>query len=121
VSCFISEMVPFVNRVLLPGTNGGYYPVMVRGILENGKLPFTDMPLFFYICAVVVRIISFATMVSPNHLIIPVLQVLDAALLPLCLLPLVHFLFCLLEDCFLFFLHCLSENGFGFHSAQQSS
>lgn len=35
----------------LPGVNGGYYPLMVRGLIENGSLPFSDFPLVFWLLA----------------------------------------------------------------------
>jgi len=33
------------SQELIPGVNGGYYPLQVRSILMEGHLGFSDMPL----------------------------------------------------------------------------
>lgn len=43
---------------LLPGINGGYYPVMVRELLNHGSLPFPDHPLTFWIEAALAKILD---------------------------------------------------------------
>jgi len=41
---------------LIPGINGGYYPLQIRTVLESGRLGFPDMPLYFYLNAGLVRL-----------------------------------------------------------------
>jgi hypothetical protein len=38
-----------------PGVDAGYYPLQSRGLLLNGTLPYTDLPLFFYLNAAVAK------------------------------------------------------------------
>ncbi len=42
------QSLPF-DRIL--GVNGMYYPVQIRSLIENGALPFPDMPGLFYFIA----------------------------------------------------------------------
>lgn len=73
---------------LLPGTNGGYYPVQVRSLLENGRLGFADMPLYFYLNAAVVSLAGWLTTVDTETLILFVNKVVDSISLPLIVWPL---------------------------------
>lgn len=72
---------------LIPGINGGYYPLQVRSILTNGNLGFSDMPLYFYFNAFVVKVISFFVKADINSVIILVLKIVDSIFLPLLLIP----------------------------------
>lgn len=72
---------------LIPGINGGYYPLQVRSILTNGNLGFSDMPLHFYFNAFVVKVISFFVKADINSVIILVLKTVDSIFLPLLLIP----------------------------------
>jgi hypothetical protein len=38
-----------------PGVDAGYYPLQSRGLILNGTLPYTDLPLLFYINAAVAK------------------------------------------------------------------
>jgi hypothetical protein len=73
---------------LIPGTNGGYYPLQVRSILENGQLGFPDMPLYFFINAAVVKLSSWFSTAPVEVLIIHTTKVFDILLLPLAAIPL---------------------------------
>jgi hypothetical protein len=42
-------------HVYPPGVDAGYYPLQSRGLLLNGTLPYTDLPLFFYLNAAVAK------------------------------------------------------------------
>lgn len=44
---------------LIPGVNGGYYPLMIRGIIEKKQLLFQDLPMLFWLEALFTRILSF--------------------------------------------------------------
>ena len=39
------------GTALVPGTNGGYYPVQARALLTNGTLGLPDLPLLFFMQA----------------------------------------------------------------------
>jgi 4-amino-4-deoxy-L-arabinose transferase-like glycosyltransferase len=43
---------------LLIGSDGPYYPLQVRSILEKGRLAFPDMPLVFWLQALVAKLFA---------------------------------------------------------------
>jgi hypothetical protein len=73
---------------LILGMDGGYYPVQVRNILNTGFLGFNDVPLYFYFCASILKIISFLGFTVTDVTIISVIKVVDSAALPLLAIPL---------------------------------
>ncbi len=74
---------------LIPGINGGYYPVQTRSILENGTLALVDMPVVFYLNALIIKLISwFSTGYDMNHQILVTSKVLGSIFIPLILVPL---------------------------------
>ncbi len=73
---------------LIPGINGGYYPLQVRTLLENGHLGFSDMPLYFYLNAAIVKIISFFITIKSDLLIIQISKIIDSISLPRLIVPL---------------------------------
>jgi len=75
---------------LIPGINGGYYPVQIRSILKNGALGFPDFPLYFYISAFASKLLSILTALDVNQIILNVSKTSDAVILPLSLIPLYY-------------------------------
>lgn len=73
---------------LISGVDGGYYPVQVRNILNTGLLSFNDVPLYFYFCAFIVKVISVLGFTVTSEIIISVIKVADSAALPLLAIPL---------------------------------
>jgi len=73
---------------LIPGVNGGYYPLQVRLVLETGHLGFSDMPLLFYLDAFIIKIMSLFGFAVTDQLIINVVKLVDSVSLPLLLFPL---------------------------------
>ncbi len=73
---------------LIPGANGGYYPLQVRSLLTDGYLGFSDMPLYFYFNAFLVKCASLFTDAPSNSLIMQVVKISDSFFLPLLLIPL---------------------------------
>ncbi len=73
---------------LIPGINGGYYPLQLRSLLETGQLGFSDMPLYFYLTASFVKMTSFFTAIDIGHLIIHTSKIIDSISLPLLVIPL---------------------------------
>ena len=76
------------NQELILGVNGGYYPLQVRYIIENGKLGFSDMPLLFYLDAGIIKLISLFGVPISDTLILNVVKWVDCLSIPLLLLPL---------------------------------
>ncbi len=73
---------------LILGIDGGYYPVQVRNILNTGLLSFNDLPLYFYFCAFIVKVISVLGFTVTSEIIISVIKIVDSAALPLLAIPL---------------------------------
>jgi hypothetical protein len=73
---------------LIPGINGGYYPLQVKTLLDTGHLGFSDMPLYFYINAFFVKIVTFFTIIDIDQLIIYTSKIIDSISLPLLVVPL---------------------------------
>jgi len=76
------------SEELIPGVNGGYYPLQVRLVLETGHLGFSDMPLLFYLDAFIIKMISLFGFAVTDPLILNVVKLVDSVSLPLLLLPL---------------------------------
>jgi hypothetical protein len=76
------------SQELIPGVNGGYYPLQVRSILMEGQLGFSDMPLLFYLDALIVKFVTFFGFSVTDTLILNVVKIVDSISLPLLLLPL---------------------------------
>lgn len=88
IMAVIVRLILNYHSELIPGINGGYYPVQVRTLLTQGQLGFSDMPLYFLINAFLVKVISFFTSVDTDILIIHTLKVIDSVSLPLLTIPL---------------------------------
>ncbi|MFA7044400.1 MAG: hypothetical protein WC186_08645, partial [Bacteroidales bacterium] len=76
------------SQELIPGVNGGYYPLQVRSILTNGLLGFSDMPLLFYFDAYLIKFITFFGLSLTDTLIMNVVKIVDSFSIPLLLIPL---------------------------------
>lgn len=76
------------NHELIPGINGGYYPLQIRSLIESGKLGFSDMPLYFYLNALIVKLVYFLTGAESEQVIILTLKIIDSLSLPLLVIPL---------------------------------
>jgi len=72
---------------LIPGIGGGYYPVQIRAILETGKLAFRDMPLYFYLNALIVKMIWLISGAENDQVILHVTRILDSMIPPLMVIP----------------------------------
>ena len=76
------------SQNLIPGVNGGYYPLQVRYLLTNGQLGFSDIPLLFYLDAFFIKIISLFGFTMSDTLILNVVKLVDSFSIPLLLIPL---------------------------------
>jgi len=88
VTAIILRLDLSFSHDLISGVDGGYYPVQVRNILNTGLLSFNDVPLYFYFCAFIVKVISVLGFTVTNEMIISVIKVADSAALPLLAIPL---------------------------------
>lgn len=75
------------SQELIPGVNGGYYPLQVRHILDTGFLGFDDMPLLFYLNAAILKFISFFGYELSDQLILNVVKLVDSLSVPLIVIP----------------------------------
>ena len=73
--------------ILIPGINGGYYPLQVRILLEKGHLGFVDLPLVFWLEAIFSNLIAFITKIDINSSIIYASKILDTFIPPLATIP----------------------------------
>ena len=76
------------NQELILGVNGGYYPLQVRYIQENGNLGFSDMPVLFYVDVGLIKLISLFGLLISDALILSVVKSVDCMPIPLLLLAL---------------------------------
>ncbi|MEA3479761.1 MAG: hypothetical protein U9R60_16380 [Bacteroidota bacterium] len=91
LSLLLVKLVINYHTSLIPGINGGYYPLQVRSLINTGRLGFPDLPLYFYINALIVKLVSFLTSLDINQIIIHTSKILDSISLPLFLIPLYLF------------------------------
>jgi hypothetical protein len=75
------------SQDLIPGINGGYYPLQVRYVLNNWHLGFPDMPLLFYLDAILIKLISLFGVPITDNLILNVVKIIDSISIPLILFP----------------------------------
>jgi hypothetical protein len=73
---------------LISGMDGGYYALQVRNVLNTGFLAFNDVPLYFYFCASILKLISIFGFTITNEIIIFVIKIVDSIALPLLVIPL---------------------------------
>jgi len=79
--------ISFSHHLIL-GMDGGYYPLQVRNILNTGYLSFNDVPLYFYFCALIIKIIALFGWVATNETVISVVKIIDSTIFPLLAIPL---------------------------------
>jgi hypothetical protein len=84
---FLRLYISFSHELIL-GVDGGYYPLQVRNILNTGFLSYKDVPLYFYFCAAIVKVISFLGFTVTNEMIVTVIKIIDSMALPLLAIPL---------------------------------
>lgn len=69
----------------IPGTDGAYYYVQVRGLLRGQGLPFPDFPLLFWLQAGLARVL--AVFMDAREAIMAAVRALDTLLPPLLAVP----------------------------------
>ena len=76
------------SHELIPGMDGGYYPLQVRNILNTGFPVYSDFPLYFYFCTFLIKGISFLGFTINDGTIITVIKIVDSLALPMLAIPL---------------------------------
>lgn len=76
------------SRVLPPGIDAAYYPMQARGVLENGKLPYVEVPLIFWIDAALAKVLMAARGMDVDSATLLASRLVDAVSQPLAAIPL---------------------------------
>ena len=72
---------------MIPGMNGGYYPVQARALLEHGRLGIPDLPLTFMIHAAVAQVLQWVTGRGLEPSVLLAVRLCDTLLPPLAAVP----------------------------------
>lgn len=75
------------GTTLMPGTNGGYYPVQARALLTHGTLGLPDLPLIFFIQASLARAVQWISGRDLDSCILLAAKLTDTILPALVALP----------------------------------
>jgi len=76
-----------LSTPLVPGINGGYYLVQVRALIERGELALPDMPLLFYIEALMARLLQMVTGSGTDESVLVSVKLIDGILPALAAVP----------------------------------
>ncbi|MBL8886657.1 MAG: hypothetical protein JNK16_08350 [Phycisphaerales bacterium] len=76
------------SKLLPPGIDAAYYPMQARGVLENGKLPYVEVPLIFWIDAVVAKALVVMRGMDVDGATLLASRLVDAVSQPLAAIPL---------------------------------
>jgi len=77
----------FSGNLILAGVDGPYYPLQVRGILENFHLSLPDMPLLFTLEALLARFFQLLHLGTIDECIVLAIAFVDVVLTPLVAIP----------------------------------
>src|SRR5580704_6117934 len=76
-----------VNYYLLAGSDGPYYPLQVRSMLEHFHLAMPDMPLLFIIDSLLAKALQIFHIASPEECILLSIRFTNSFLPPLAAIP----------------------------------
>jgi len=76
------------SKVLPPGIDAAYYPMQARGVLENGKLPYVEVPLIFWIDAALAKVLMVTRGMDVDSATLLASRLVDAVSQPLAAIPL---------------------------------
>ncbi len=95
VACAIAAIAIALRVAILfstafpPGIDAAYYPLQTRGLLESGKLPYSDLPLMFWLNAAVAKSLMSVGGLNIDDATLLASRLIDAVCQPLCAIPLV--------------------------------
>lgn len=72
---------------LIPGINGGYYPLLVRNLLEYGSIRYPDAPLVYWIQAFISVIIRLFSGIDTDQAVLLASRMFDSFIPPLTCIP----------------------------------
>ena len=72
---------------LLAGSDGPYFPLQVRSLVEQGRLAFPDMPLLFVFGALVAKLFFFLHLGTIDECVLMAVRSIDTILPPLSAIP----------------------------------
>jgi len=75
------------GQELIPGINGGYYPLLSRNLLEYGSIRYPDAPLVHWLTAGLSWLIGVITGLSRDQASILSVRLLDSLIPPLACIP----------------------------------
>lgn len=75
------------NHYLLAGSDGPYFPLQVKYLIDHYHLAFSDMPLLFTLGALFSKVLYFLHIGTENECILLSIRFLDAFLPPLSAIP----------------------------------
>ncbi|MEO7211046.1 MAG: hypothetical protein ABIY35_08865, partial [Chitinophagaceae bacterium] len=75
------------NHYLLAGSDGPYFPLQVKYLVDHSHLAFSDMPLLFTLGALFSKILYFLHIGTENECILLSVRFIDAFLPPLSAIP----------------------------------
>ncbi|MBN8598413.1 MAG: hypothetical protein J0L78_12145 [Planctomycetes bacterium] len=76
------------SKVLPPGIDAAYYPMQARGVLENGKLPYVEVPLIFWMDAALAKVLMATRGMDVDSATLLASRLVDAVSQPLAAIPL---------------------------------
>ncbi|MBX3390755.1 MAG: hypothetical protein KF691_15005 [Phycisphaeraceae bacterium] len=80
--------VMLFSRVLPPGIDAAYYPMQARGVLENGKLPYVEVPFIFWLDAALAKALMILRGMDVDSATLLASRIVDAVSQPLAAIPL---------------------------------
>lgn len=86
LAVFIRCRINFGSK-LFPGVNALYYPIQVRSLIENGHLAYDDLPVVFWLEALVAQILSLFNRESFSDCIILASKLVDSVFPVLSAIP----------------------------------
>ncbi|MBX3381775.1 MAG: hypothetical protein KF805_16905 [Phycisphaeraceae bacterium] len=81
------------SKILPPGVDAAYYPLQSRGVLEDGKLPYVDVPLIFWLDAALAKLFIAVRGMDVDSATLLASRVVDAVSQPLAAIPLALLMF----------------------------
>ena len=86
IAGFIRARINFSSG-LIPGINGGYYPLLVRNLLEYGSIRYPDTQLIYWIQAPLSLLTRLLTGLSTDQSILLSTRIFDSFIPPLTCIP----------------------------------
>jgi len=83
---FIRARINFSSE-MIPGINGGYYPLLVRNLVEYGSIRYPDAPLVYWIQAIISMIIRLFSAMNIDQSVLLASRLFDSFIPPLTCLP----------------------------------